>query len=72
MDFQYGDWLRAEFDRGNVTPWATTTNPDLASLFTMVLRAGIPVPDSLAELFDPVPHADLVRADRGRLRCAAR
>jgi predicted nucleotidyltransferase len=68
MDFQYGDWMRAEFERGNVTPWATTTNPDLASLITMVLLAGAPVlGPPPAELFDPVPHDDLVRAIVGDL-----
>ena len=32
FDFQYGDWLRSEFESGNVEPWTTTTNPDLAAL----------------------------------------
>jgi predicted nucleotidyltransferase len=63
FDFQYGDWLRREFESGNVEPWPTTTNPDLAALITMVLLANAPVlgpPPS--EIFDPVPHDDLVRA----------
>jgi predicted nucleotidyltransferase len=63
FDFQYGDWLRAEFERGNVEPHPTTTNPDLAVLITMVLLGNTPVlgppPD---QLFDCVPHDDLVRA----------
>jgi len=63
FDFQYGDWLRGEFERGNVEPWPTTTNPDLAVLITMVLLGNTPVlgppPD---EIFDPVPHDDLVSA----------
>jgi streptomycin 3"-adenylyltransferase len=63
FDFQYGDWLRGEFERGNVEPWPTTSNPDLAVLVTMVLCWGVPVfgppPD---ELFDPVPYEDLVEA----------
>ena len=25
LDFQYGDWLRSEFESGNVEPWTTTT-----------------------------------------------
>ncbi|MCP9487804.1 MAG: aminoglycoside adenylyltransferase family protein [Gaiellaceae bacterium MAG52_C11] len=63
FDFQYGDWLRREFESGNVEPWPTTTNPDLASLFTMVLLANRsllgPPP---AEIFDPVPRGDQIRA----------
>jgi predicted nucleotidyltransferase len=63
FDFQYGEWLRREFESGDVEPWPTTTNPDLASLITMVLRANRPLlgppPD---EVFEPVPRADYVRA----------
>lgn len=63
FDFQYGDWLRSEFESGDVEPWPTTTNPDLASLITMVLVAKTPVlGPPPAEIFDPVPHDDLVRA----------
>lgn len=63
FDFQYGDWLRGEFESGNVEPWPTTTNPDLASLITMVLLGNTPVlGPPPAEIFDPVPHADLVSA----------
>ena len=63
FDFQYGDWLRGAFESGNVEPWPTSVNPDLATLITMVLLGETPVlgppPD---ELFDPVPHEDLIRA----------
>ena len=63
FDFQYGDWLRGDFERGSLEPWPTTTSPDLAALITMVLLADTPLlgppPD---EIFDPVPHDDLVRA----------
>jgi predicted nucleotidyltransferase len=62
MDFQYGDWLRAEFERGDVSPWPAR-NPDVASLITMVLLADTPVfGPPPAEALDPVPHRDLVRA----------
>ena len=62
IDFLYGDWMRADFERGNLTPWESP-NPDLAPVITMV-RAGNralfgPPP---AEFFDPVPVADLRRA----------
>jgi predicted nucleotidyltransferase len=66
FDFQYGDWLRGEFERGDVEPWPTRVNPDLAALLTMVLLADTPVlgPPPAAVL-DPVPHDDLVRATVG-------
>ena len=63
FDFQYGDWLRREFESGNLAPWPTTTNPDLASLITMALLASAPLlgpPPS--EVFEPVPHNDLLTA----------
>ena len=63
FDFQYGDWLRSEFAAGNVAPWPTTTNPDLASLITMALLADTPLlGPPPAELLDRVPHDDLIRA----------
>ena len=68
FDFQYGDWLRSEFESGDVTPWPTTTNPDLASLVTMALLGNTPVlGPPPAEIFDPVPHDDLVRAGVGHI-----
>lgn len=61
-DFQYGDWLRPEFE-GSDAPWSPAIDPDLATLITMALQANRPLfgrpPD---EVFDPVPHADRVRA----------
>jgi streptomycin 3"-adenylyltransferase len=64
LDFQYGDWLRGEFESGNLEPWPTTTNPDVASLITMALLADRPLlGPPPAEVFDPVPRDDLVRAN---------
>jgi predicted nucleotidyltransferase len=63
FDFQYGDWLRGEFQAGDVEPWPMTTNPDLATLITMVLLSDTPVlGPPPADLLDPIPHDDLVRA----------
>jgi predicted nucleotidyltransferase len=62
MDFQYGEWLRREFESGELEPWETT-NPDLASLIAIVLlgdRALLgPAP---AEVLDPIPREDYTRA----------
>ena len=62
MDLQYGDWLRREFERGDLPPWPTPS-PDLAVLLTIVRDSGHvlfgPAP---TEVVDPVPRADLERA----------
>jgi hypothetical protein len=63
MEFQYGEWWREEFQRGELEPWPSSTNPDLAIIVTMALLgdatlAGPPP----AEVFDPVPSADLIDA----------
>ncbi len=61
MDFQYGDWLRAELERGEISP--PRQSPDLAALITMTLLAGKPlVGPPAADVFDPVPHEDLLQA----------
>lgn len=60
-DFLYGEWLRDEFRRSG--PPQPSPMPDLALALTMVLAGDHsltgPPP---AELLDPVPHADVVRA----------
>jgi streptomycin 3"-adenylyltransferase len=62
MDFQYGEWLRAAMERGDVEP-EKPLNPDVAILLTSVLGASLPlVGPPAAGLFDPVPPADLRRA----------
>jgi predicted nucleotidyltransferase len=61
MDFQYGEWWRDRFQRGELEPWPSSTNPDLALLITMSLLAGAtlagPPP---SEIFDPIPWADVI------------
>ena len=65
FDFQYGDWLRTEFERGDATPRPSTPSPDLATLLTMTLLADSPLTGPPpADVLDPVPHGDLVRAMR--------
>jgi streptomycin 3"-adenylyltransferase len=64
MELQYGEWLRNEFERGEVEP-QQATNPDLALLLTMVRLADCPlVGRPPAEVFDPVPRDDLERGMR--------
>lgn len=62
MDFQYGDWWRDEFERGDLEPW-DEINPDLATLIEMVRTAGTslqgPPP---GDIFEPVPRGDLLAA----------
>ncbi len=72
IDFQYGDWLRPEFEKGNFGPSPTPLRPDLALLIRMVVAADTalvgPPPGSV---FDPVPNGDVLRAmvsDIDRLR----
>ena len=62
LDLQYGDWFRADYERGNFAPWESP-NPDLGILLTTALAASEPLvgPD-LAALVEPVPRADLDRA----------
>jgi predicted nucleotidyltransferase len=68
FDFQYGDWLRRDFERGDVEPWPTTTTGDLATLLTMVLLCDRPLlGPPPAELLDPVPASDLAAAMVGDL-----
>ncbi len=63
MDFQYGDWWRSEFERGEVEPWPSATNPDLASLIRMVLFGDTPLlGPPPREIFEPVPRRDFVEA----------
>lgn len=62
MDFQYGEWLHKAFESGNVEP-SPQSHSDLGVLITMVLLAGKPLlGPPAAEILDPVPHDDLVRA----------
>lgn len=63
FDFQYGDWLRKEFEKGNIEPWKTKEMPDLAILITQILLASKTIygPDP-KELLDPVPYKDFITA----------
>lgn len=62
-DFQYGGWLRLALERGERTPWAAKTDPDLASLIAQVLAANVRLLGTPpADVFDPVPFSDVLDA----------
>jgi predicted nucleotidyltransferase len=61
LDLLYGDWWRAEFERGEL-PWRTP-NPDLTIQIDVALRADRPVfGPSLTTVLDAVPPGDVRRA----------
>nr|WP_260190415.1 aminoglycoside adenylyltransferase family protein [Actinophytocola gossypii] len=60
-DFLYGEWLRHEYEAGTLPQ--PEHMPDLAVLITTALAGNHPlIGPPPAEVLDPVPHADLVRA----------
>ncbi|KIH99473.1 nucleotidyltransferase [Streptomonospora alba] len=60
-DFLYGEWMRDEFAAGG--PPRPATMPDLALIVTMALAGDRPLAGRPpAQVLDPVPHADVVRA----------
>lgn len=68
FDFQYGDWLRKEFESGNVEPWPTKEMPDLALLITQVLLASKTLfGQSPNQLLCPVPYHDVILATKNEL-----
>jgi predicted nucleotidyltransferase len=68
-DFQYGDWWRDRFEAGELEPWPAPTDPDVASLVTLVRHADHPLlGPPPAHVFDPVPRDDYVAALRTCVR----
>ncbi|MFE5827530.1 aminoglycoside adenylyltransferase family protein [Streptomyces erythrochromogenes] len=60
-DFLHGEWLREELQESG--PPQPCPMPDLAIALTMVLAGNHPLTGPPpAQILDPVPHADLVRA----------
>lgn len=58
LDFLYGEWLRAELERG-LEPWETRS-PDLAVLLHVTREHGAAIHGPPArELLEPVPRADV-------------
>jgi streptomycin 3"-adenylyltransferase len=62
LDFQYGDWLRAAFERGELEPWHNP-DPDTAILLTTARARSRPlVGPSAGAVLPVVPSGDLRRA----------
>ena len=63
FDFQYGDWLRKQFESGNIEPWPTKEMPDLALLITQVLLASDTLEgDEPDQLLCKIPYKDFMTA----------
>lgn len=62
IELQYGDWLRAKFEQGELPDWPRP-EPDVAILVETARRAAVPLlGPPVAAVLEPVPRADLVRA----------
>lgn len=63
FDFQYGDWLRKDFEAGNIEPWPSKEMPDLAILITQVLLASETLFGQAPNvLLATVPYKDFITA----------
>lgn len=63
FDFQYGDWLRKQFESGVTEPWSIKIMPDLAILITKILLAHkILYGTHPKQLLNAVPYPDFIQA----------
>jgi predicted nucleotidyltransferase len=63
IDLLYGEWSRDRFERGDVEPSPSRTNPDLTLLVSMVLLGDATLAGPRpSEVFDPIPPADFADA----------
>jgi len=63
FDFQYGDWLRKQFEQGNIEPWPVKEMPDLALLITQILlTCNTLVGANPNQLLCKVPYKDFMTA----------
>jgi len=62
LEFQYGDWMRTELERGELPEWPRS-DPDVAILIETARRAAVPlIGPPIAAALGPVPRADFIRA----------
>ena len=63
FDFQYGEWLREDIEKGTAQPLENREMPDLALLITQILLASKTVYVSdVKDLLPQVPFDDILRA----------
>jgi len=61
--FQYGEWLRATFEKNIFDPWPTYEMPDLAIIVTQVLLKSQTLIGVVPEqILAPVPYCDFIKA----------
>ncbi|MCR4329181.1 MAG: aminoglycoside adenylyltransferase family protein [Candidatus Roizmanbacteria bacterium] len=59
FDFLYGDWLRGEFEAGNIEPWHSKVLPNLALVITQLLLSNrVLFGPSPNQLLAAVPYKD--------------
>ncbi len=63
FNFQYGEWLREEFEQGNIEPWTSKEMPDLAILIPQIqLASHTLVGDNPKRLLCQTPYKDFITA----------
>lgn len=63
FDFLYGDWLRKDFEAGNIEPWQTKELPNLALVITQLLLSNQVLFGPKSHLLlDSVPYNDFISA----------
>lgn len=68
FDFQYGDWLREQFEAGEMEPWPSKEMPDLALLITQIFLASKTIFGAEPQkLLDRVPYLNFVAASTDEL-----
>lgn len=68
FDFLYGDWLRKDFEAGNIEPWLTKESPNLALVITQILLSNkIVFGPNASTLLDPVPYNDFMTASTSEI-----
>jgi len=63
FSFQFGEWMRSEFEAKKEQIWSSAEMPDLAVLITLVRLSGIPIKGlSPKDALPQVPYLDFMRA----------
>lgn len=68
FDFMYGDWMRKDFEGGNIEPWPSKEQPNLALVVTQLLLSHKalygPKPH---ELLSEIPYSDFVKSSTAEI-----